>query len=157
MEIKFVEARNTHGLDRIYIAAAQLANFRGKPHLETQLFRSGADEAELVSLRGMGLVGAPDPEMPPEVLTGATEDAALHCVLEAFTLVEARQLADYLGNRYADQMERLVICPMDLPIPLGVGSLAAIPETATSGFINFDLARDYPLPFKFKGYYDLAQ
>lgn len=142
-------------LKRIYIASAILKNFRGHQSLQIHLLRSGAGGEELEAIRDLGLVGPPDPAMPAELLAGATEEAALRCILESFTEEECDLLAEYLESRYGDQIEKLSICPLELPAPLGVGPLGDIPESASSGFINFDEARDYPLPFRFKAFYQL--
>jgi hypothetical protein len=50
---------------------------------------------------------------------------------------------------------RVTVCPLALPIPLGVVPLSAIPEGKTMGFIRFDAVRDYPLPFAVRAFYDL--
>lgn len=139
--------------ERIFIGAVVLKSLRGQDHVEVQLFRTGAAES-IEELKGKGLVCAPDPAIPTELLSGATEEAALECLLETFTGEEAWQIAKYLEERYGDHVESIVFCPMDLPVPLGVGPLARIPETESSGFVNFDLAPDYPLPFSFKGFYE---
>lgn len=157
MELEFMDCQVEAPIDRVYIASAMLANFRGRQHVEAHLFRPGATAEEIESLKGKCLVGEADPAMPAEVLAGATEEAALGCIAESFTKEEAHLLAEYLQNRYADQIEKLTICPISLPVPLGVGPLAKIPEGHASGFINFDQARDYKLPFALKGYYDLEQ
>lgn len=155
MKIRKIPAQADAPIERIYIAAATLANFRGYSDVELQLFRTGAAQEELERLKEKNLVGPPDPSMPTDALAGATEQAALECVLEAFTETEIQKLADYLEERYSGQFNELNICPMDLPVPLGVGPLAKIPESENTGFINFDLAPDYPLDFGFRGYFDL--
>lgn len=142
--------------ERIYIAAIVLANFHGKEHVEVQLFRPVIDKNELDKIRGAGYVGKPDPDMPKQLLEGATEDAALECIMESFTIEETLKLEEYLKERYGEQIEKMTICPIELPVPLGVGPLGAIPESSSSGFINFEKAPDYPLDFPLKGYYDLA-
>lgn len=142
-------------LERIYIAAATLKNFRGQELAEVQLFRPIANEAEIEPLRGKGYVGEPDISMPKELLTGATEDAALSCLLEAFTKEEIERIIEYLQKRYANVIDTLSIGKMDMPVPLGIGPLGALPAGENSGFIHFDNAPDYPLNFSFKGYYDL--
>ena len=63
---------------------------------------------------------------------------------------------DHSEKRYADQIEKITICPLDLPVPFGVAPLAGIGEGKTTGFIRFDAVRDYPLPFAAHGFYDLA-
>lgn len=156
METEFVQAPEDSPLERIYIAAAVLRNFHGLENVEIQLFRSDARPEELEELKDKELVGPAEPEMPAELLAGATREAALACLLEAFRKEEIEELLAYLARRYGDHIERLTVCPIELPVPLGVGPLANIPEGKTSGFINFDLAPDYPLPFKFRGYYDLG-
>ncbi len=156
METEFIKAESEI-CPRIYIASAILKNFRGHQQVDAHIFRHGASAVEMAALRGKNLVGPPDPAMPAEILAGATEDAALACILEAFTREEAEQLAAYLGARYGEQIEKLTICPLQLPVPLGLGPIGAIPQTAKAGFINFDTARDYALPFAIKAYYDLEQ
>ena len=75
-------------LDRIYIVAATLKTFKGRRHVDVQVFRPNGSDEEMEALRGLGLVAPPDPSIPPEVLQGATEEAALRCILEAFTAEE---------------------------------------------------------------------
>lgn len=156
MECEFVWAENDENLPRRYIAVATLNNFRGKKNVEAHIFRTGATDEEMESIRGRELVSPPDPSVPAEVLKGATEDMALACLLEAFTREEALKLASYLENRYKTQISRLEICPMTLPAPFGIGPLSMIPEGETSGFINFDKASDFNLGFSFKAYYELS-
>ena len=140
---------------RIYIASAILNNFRGQKNVEVQLFRSGYAEDELESLRGKNLVAPPDPSIPPEIIAGATEDSALRCLLEAFTQEECDQMLKYFKERYDDQISQINIAPLGLPLPFGLGPLEEIPQGEKSGFINFDKAPDYDLPFNIKGWYDL--
>lgn len=155
MKVEKIRANPDLPIDRVYFASAVMNGFRGRDNIDLQLFRVGATEAELDALRGRELVGMADPQIPPQALAGASEDAALECMLEAFTEEEADQLAAYLQERYSDQFSSLAICPMDVPVPLGIGPLAKIPESGNSGFINFDLAPGYPLDFRFRGYFDL--
>ncbi|MCR5561794.1 MAG: hypothetical protein K6F46_00260, partial [Desulfovibrio sp.] len=143
-------------ISRIYMMGAILKRFKGHTNVEIQIFRHGADDAELAALQGKNLVGPADPEVPPEALAGATEEAALRCLLEAFTKEEADALTDWLQTRYADQISDVYVSPLDLPIPLGVGPLGLVPSGRTDGFICFDAVRGYPLPFVARGYYDLA-
>lgn len=156
MEITFVPAPSDAPLDRMYIIAATLNTFKGRKHVDVQIFRAEADEAELERLHKLDIVSAPDPSVPPQVLQGATRDAALRYVLEAFTEEESRSLTAYLENRYSGHIERLLVCPLDLPVPLGVGPLAGIGEGKTTGIIRFEAVPDYPLPFVVHGFYDLA-
>ena len=90
------------------------------------------------------------------MLQGATEEAALRCILEAFTEEESRALVDYLEQRYAEHIEKITVCPLDLPVPLGVAPLSGIPEGKSTGFIRFEAVPNYPLPFVARGFYDLA-
>lgn len=156
MEVEFREAPGNGPIERIYIAAVILKNLRGSQNVEVQLFRPIYDHAEIEELKNKGLVSDTEPGMPAELMAGATEESALACLLESFTLEEARAIAKYLEDRYADQAVSLTICPMKLPVPLGLGPLQSVPETEKSGFIHFDKAPDYPLDFQFKGYYDLG-
>ena len=156
MEKIFVPSQIDLPLDRIFIVAATLNTFKGRRHLDVQIFRPGAKDAELEAIKGLGLVAPADPAVPAEVLQGATEEAALRCILESFTHDESQALVKYLEQRYADQIEKITVCPLDLPVPLGVSPLAGLTESKTTGFIRFDAVRDYPLPFPAYGFYDLA-
>ena len=129
MECEFIWAEDEARLPRRYIAVATLNNFRGKKNVEAHIFRTGASENEMEALKYKNLVSPADPSVPAEVLSGATEEMALACLLEAFTRDEALKLANYLENRYKTQISRLEICPMNLPAPFGIGPLAMIPET----------------------------
>ena len=156
MEKQSIAAPDNAPLDRIYIIAATLNAFKGRRHVEVHIFRHGTTDEELAALEGKKLVGPPDPAVPPQVLQGATEEAALRCVLEAFTAEESQALVAYLEQRYAEHIEKIMVCPMDLPVPLGVAPLSGIPEGKSTGFIRFDAVPDYPLPFVARGFYDLA-
>lgn len=155
MEILRLAAPEKNLCDRIYVLGATLKAFRGQCHVETHIIRHGATDDELAALRNRGLV-APDPAMPPALLEGATEDRALRCLLEAFTAEESNALAAWLELHYADRIEKLVICPLELPVPLGVGPLGEIPEGGQTGFIRFDAAPGYSLPFAARAFYDLS-
>lgn len=155
MQIDMTMASKNAPIKRIYIAAATLKEFRGRKNLEVQLVRTGAKPEEIEACKGLGLVGAAPADMPEEILAGATEEAALACLMEAFTEEEAKELCEYMEKRYGGQISQLTVGPFELPVPLGVGPLAQIPESDSSGFLNFDEAPDYPLKFKFKGFYDL--
>lgn len=156
MKLNITQAEGSILPERIYVAAAVLKEFRGRENVEMQLFRPGAPIEEARELERFNPIGDPPADMPAEVLAGATREAALACLLECFTFAEIEKLAAYLQERYPDHIVELAACPMDLPAPLGLGPLGAIPESETSGFINFDQAPDYPLDFKFKGFYDLS-
>ncbi|MBQ7456560.1 MAG: hypothetical protein IJS54_02990 [Desulfovibrio sp.] len=156
MEIRFTEAETSPTFPRIYGIDAILRNFKGCPHLEITIIRHGQTKEEVEALLGKGLVGEPDPEVPKEVLVGATEYRALQCLLENFTKEEAQAFVDYVQERYADQVEAIMVGPLDIPIPLGAGPLAALPITKNSGFICFDKAENYPLPFAARAYFDFS-
>lgn len=157
MQVYRREAETQPPVERVYIASAILANFKGRKNVEVQLFRSNYQDSELEDLRGKNLVSGEGSDIPQEILTGATEDAALRCLLEAFTKSECNQLETYLKERYPDQIVQLDIAPLPLPLPLGLGPLAELPQGEQSGFINFDQAPGYALPFRVKGWYDLEQ
>ena len=159
MEHVIIQAPPDAPLDRIYIITLTLHAFKGRRNVEAHLFRAESDPAELESLRNKGLVGKPyaEPENPCDnQLPHGTEDDALQTALEAFTDEEGNLLLDYLKERYADQISRITVCPLALPIPLGVVPLSAIPESKTAGCIRFDATRGYPLPFAVRAFYDLA-
>lgn len=157
MEITFVPAQGKILLERSYIVAATLRTFKGHRHVEVQIFRPGATDDEVKELLNRNLVAPADASIPLQVLQGATEEAALRCILESFTENESHALADYLERRYSDTFESLTVCPIELPVPFGVGPLEGIIESKNSGFIRFDAVNDWPLPFRAWGYYDLDQ
>ncbi|MCL1984895.1 MAG: hypothetical protein FWG59_00405 [Betaproteobacteria bacterium] len=155
MEHIIIPAPPDAPLDRIYIITLTMHTFKGRRNVEAHLFRAEPDPAELESLRDKGLVGKPCGESDACQLPHGTEDDALQTALEAFTAEEGNLLLDYLKERYADQILRVTVCPLELPIPLGVIPLSAIPEGKSMGFIRFDAVRDYPLPFAVRAFYDL--
>ncbi|MCL2123514.1 MAG: hypothetical protein FWH34_05440 [Desulfovibrionaceae bacterium] len=155
MEHVIIPAPPDAPLDRIYIITLTLHTFKGRRNVEAHLFRADPDPAELQSLRDKGLVGKPCVEPDAGRLPHGAEDDALQTVLEAFTAEEGNLLLDYLKERYAEQILRVTVCPLELPVPLGVAPLSAIPEGKTMGFIRFDAVRDYPIPFAVRGFYDL--
>lgn len=155
MEVNMVESREKPLHPRAFVASGVLTNFRGHQNVEIHIFRYGYPEKELEELASLDLVGKPAPGMPPELVANATKEAAIKCVLEAFTWEESELLVRYLQERYKDQIERLYIMPLELPAPLGVGPLADIPVGEKSGFINFDKAPGYSLPFSIRAYYEL--
>jgi len=154
MEHVIIPAPPDAPLDRIYIITLTMHTFKGRRHVEAHLFRAGSDPAELISLRDKSLVGKPCAESSSQLPHG-TEDDALQTILEAFTAEEGNLLLDYLKERYAEQILRVTVCPLELPVPLGIVPLSAIPEGKTMGFIRFDAVRDYPLPFAVRAFYDL--
>ncbi|MDR0238618.1 MAG: hypothetical protein LBI88_00120 [Deltaproteobacteria bacterium] len=155
MEHVIIPAPPNAPLDRIYIITLTMHTFKGRRNVEAHLFRSAPDPAELQSLRDKSLIGKPCAEPIDSQMPHGTEDDALQTVLEAFTAEEGNLILDYLKERYADQILRVTVCPLELPVPLGVVPLSAIPEGKTMGFIRFDAVRDYPLPFVVRGFYDL--
>lgn len=156
MEHVIIAAPHYEALERIYIITATMKTFKGRRHVEVHLFRDNPDIAELESLRAMDdLVGKPTNETPAGCNSPESAEDALRTVLEAFTAQEGNLLLEYLDTRYADQFSKVVVCPMELPVPLGVVPLSSIPEGKAMGFINLSVVRDYPLPFAVRGFYDL--
>lgn len=138
-------------LERIYLMQATIRIFKGRRDVTAHLFRADADKNELDLLRGMNIIGKADNETP----AGATEENALSSVLEAFTAEEGNALLSYLEKRYGHHLTRVVVCPLDIPVPLGMMPFSRIPEGKTMGFIRFDAVDNYNLPFKVRGFYDL--
>ena len=155
MEHVIIPAPPNASLDRIYIITLTMHTFKGRRNVEAHLFRAEPDPAELNNLRDKGLVGKPCADPGDSQLPHGTEEDALRTVLEAFTAEEGNLLLDYLRGRYADQILRVTVCPLELPVPLGIVPLSAIPEGKAMGFIRFDTVRDYPLPFAVRAFYDL--
>ncbi|MCR5813663.1 MAG: hypothetical protein K6G15_04125 [Desulfovibrio sp.] len=156
MEIEFTKAADEGQFPRIYGMDAVLKNFKGCPHLEITLFRHGATAEELKALYGKNLVGAPDADVPAEVLSGATEEGGLRFLLENFTREEVEQFLPYLQERYGHLVEKLIVAPVEIPVPLGTGPLGLLPASKNAGFICFDKAENYPLPFAVRAYFDFS-
>lgn len=138
-------------LERVYLIQAIIKSFKGRRDVVVHLFRNDTDEAELGELRNMQIVGKPDKETPED----ATEENALHSVLEAFTAEEGNALLAYLEKHYADHVTKVLVCPLDIPVPLGMVPFSSIPEGKSMGFIRFDALESYSLPFGVHGFYDL--
>lgn len=155
MEHVIIAAPHFEPLERIYIITATMKTFKGRRDVEVHLFRADPDIAELDTLRAMNVVGKPSNETPVGCSTPEAAEDALRSVLEAFTAEEGNALLEYLDKRYADQFAKVVVCPLEIPVPLGVVPLSAIPEGKAMGFINLSAVRDYPLPFAVRGFYDL--
>lgn len=156
MKIKFVEAEKGVPLERIYILGAVLKTFKGHPNVEIQIIRKGFSSTEAAEISEKNIIGKELFPFSGDILPPDARQNALRCVLEAFTRKEAEALASYLEKRYSRQIEELIICPMDLPVPLGAGPLGEMPESVTSGFIRFEDAPGYPLPFSVWGYFELG-
>lgn len=155
MNIEIKKAEKQLPIERIYIMAGILKSFKGKRDVELQIIRPCAKEEEFFPLFDKNLVDAPDPAMPAALVENSSMRKALGCILEAFTEDEAKALANYLAQRYGDKFSSLFASPMIFPVPFGVAPLAELPESKNSGFIRFERASDYPLPFSAWGYYDL--
>lgn len=151
MEHMIIAAPPFVPLDRVYLIQATMPNFKGHRDVIIHIFRYDTDESELDGLRALDIVGKPDKETPE----GATVENALRSVLEAFTTDEGNALLAYLEKRYAEHISRVVVCPVNVPVPLGLAPFASIPEGRSMGFIYFDKIKGYDLPFGVRGFYDL--
>lgn len=138
-------------LDRVYLIQATLKTFKGRRDVVVHLFRHDTDPTEMESLRDLDIVGKADVNTPE----GATEENALRSLLEAFTAEEGNALLEYLKQRYEEHVIRVTVCPVDLPVPMGMVPFSGIPEGKSMGFIRFDAAAAYNLPFGVHGFYDL--
>lgn len=151
MEHRIIAASPFVPLDRVYLIQATMPRFKGCRDVTVHMFRYDTDQSELEFCRAQNIVGKADRETPE----GATVENALRSVLETFTPDEGNALLAYLEKRYADQIARVVVCPIDIPVPLGMVPFASIPEGGSIGFIHFDKLKDYDLPFGVRGFYDL--
>ena len=138
-------------LERVYLIQATIKTFKGRRDVVVHLFRHDTDEAEMEALQALDLVGKEDKDTPE----GATVESALRSMLEAFTAEEGNVLLPYLEQRYADHITKVMVSPLDFPVPLGMVPFSGIPEGKTMGFIRFDAVPDYALPFGVHGFYDL--
>lgn len=152
METNIIPADGTEPIARVHVLSITIHTFKGRKNVEAHLFRHTQEASEADTYDWDSLIGAQmDPEHP-----GTPEDAK-KMLLEAFTQEERDSIIDYLSKRYEGKLSSITACPMELPVALGVTPLSAIPEGKTMGFIRFDDANNYPLPFAFRGFYDLAQ
>lgn len=156
MKIEKIGADKDRPLERIYIMAGILKQFKGVRDVEVQIIRPNPAPEEFAALENKKLVAPPPPEMPAGLIENSSTRQALGCILEAFTEEESEKLAKYLAERYGDKFDLLRICPLDIPVPFGVAPLAGIPESEKSGFIRFEKVPDYPLDFPVWAYYDLT-
>ena len=154
MEHIIIPAPPDAPLERAYIITLTIHTFKGRRNVEAHLFRADPDPTAAEMLDARELVGPPQADMRPADIETARNDA-LRVVLEAFTAEEGNLVLDYLKERYAEQIARVTVCPLELPVPLGVMPLSAVPEGKSMGFIRFDEARAYPLPFRVRAFYDL--
>lgn len=155
MEHVIIPAPPDAPLDRVYIITLTMHTFKGRRNVEAHLFKADPDLGEMKSLRDLELTGPPHEDAGDAPLPESAEDDALLTVLEAFTAEEGNMILEYLKERYAEQIQRVTVCPLTLPVPLGVMPLSAVPEGKSMGFIRFDAVRDYPLPFAVRALYDL--
>jgi len=140
-------------LERIYIITATINTFKGRRDVEVHFFKTNPDTSELKFFRNMKLIDTKNLNGVSNV-EEATEDA-LNSVLEAFTAEEGNLLLEFLDDKYKDQISKVMVCPLVIPIPLGVIPLSTIPQGKTMGFIHFDENKGYSLPFPVWGFYDL--
>lgn len=152
MDINFITSWESPDAPRQYLGVCALRNFKGHKNVETHLFRGNWTPEEAEEIARLDLISDNSP-LPEELRENISREATLECLLETFTRDEAQKIADYLGERYADQIERLDICPIELPLPLGMTALGRLQPTETSGFIEFAKAKNYPLDFELRGYY----
>ncbi len=156
MEINFVTDGERADVPRQYVAVCRMINFRGHKNVETHLFRNGWTDEEMEAVANLDVV-AGESSLPEEIKANVSRTAALECLLETFTRREAERVARYLEERYAGQIARLDICPIEFPLPLGITALGKIPATDTGGFIEFARAKNYPLDFELRGYYVIPE
>ncbi len=142
-------------LERIYIITATIKTFKGRRNVDVHLFRPDADPGEFEALSAMDIVEKPKFETPAEARTTEAREDALRTALEAFTTDEGNKVLEYLDKRYGALLGPVMVCPLEMPIPLGVVPLSTIPENRSMGFIRFNEAPNYPLDFAVWGFYDL--
>lgn len=154
MEHIIVAAPHYEILERIYIITATIKTFKGRRDVEIHLFKTNPDTSELKFLSNMKLVDVDNNTNAVSNIKEATDDA-LRSVLEAFTAKEGNLLLEFLDDKYNDQISKVLVCPLEIPIPMGIIPLSAIPQGKTMGFIHFDETKNYSLPFAVWGFYDL--
>lgn len=135
-----------------HIISLTIRSFKGRRNVELFLFKADYSDTLLDKLRLFPLVGEPiDPNNPGD------PDDALRSILESFTEKERDDVLQYLSQRYAENITSAFACPLETPVPQGIRSLASIPEGKNLGFVYFERAPNYPLPFRLRGFYDLEQ
>lgn len=69
---------------------------------------------------------------------------------------KSHELVEYLEKRYADQIEKITVCLLDLPVPFGVAPLAGISEGKTTDLSALTRCATIRFPSPPRGFYDLA-
>lgn len=158
MEYCIIPAPAFITLPRIYAMEITLRCFKCRRYVTARLFRlmSAAESAaELALLRDLSLLAPADAETPRSARSRQGKENALRGFLEAFTAEEGNRILRYLSARYARHIHCVRVSPLAIPRPLGIPLLATQPENSHAGFIRFDNAPGYPLPFAFRACYDL--
>lgn len=153
MEIQIVPPDTELPVERAYVISMVIKSFKGRKDVVVHLYRPDVTlDTDDETYDWDKLLG--DPIHP---LADVDFDASKKVLLESFTLDEIDLVVDYLQLRYMNRVSTVTACPLDLPVPLGLPPLSAVPEGKTIGFIRFDQIPNYTLPFVIHGYYDLAQ
>ncbi|MBG0777530.1 MAG: hypothetical protein H0S85_13985 [Desulfovibrionaceae bacterium] len=152
MNIQIIPADTPLPTPRAWAISMVIKSFKGRKDVEVHLFRPDFDERERDAMDWSEIIeDSHHPDIRVEIPVTA------QVVMEAFTAAERDQVVEYLKERYATKLERITVCPMTFPLPLGLTPLSSIPEGKTMGFIRFDQIPHYTLPFAVRGFYDLAQ
>ncbi|SHI67623.1 hypothetical protein ACQ0P8_03055 [Halodesulfovibrio aestuarii] len=157
MQKEIVSAPGNTPIDRIYAMTIVIRSFKGRKHVEVHLFRSDIPEEERQDTNLLRCIDTDyeKQKLSPD-LTGTLEDTK-EMILESFTKEERDMIISYLEERYQTRLEGIFAAPLSFPVPQGTMPLASIPEGKSMGFIKFDKVHEYPLPFNFRGFYDLDQ
>ena len=157
MQVQITPATGNEPIDRIYSMSVTIRSFKGRKNVQAHLFRYGIQNEELQKLDAASCIKAvPEDSSTNTFLSGSLEDTK-HMVLESFTTAERDKVIEYLKKRYASRLDAIEAAPLTFPVPKGTMPLCSIPEGKSMGFIRFDNMPDYPLPFSFRGFYDLDQ
>ena len=157
MRKSILPANGSEPTPRVYSMSVIIKSFKGRKNVQAHLFRYGISSDELKNMETEGCIETDRSKYShlPH-LNGSLEDTK-HMVLENFTAQERDHIIKYLEKRYASRLEAIEAGPVIFPIPQGTMPLCSIPEGKSMGFIKFESVPDYPLPFNFRGFYDLDQ
>ncbi|MCG8529120.1 MAG: hypothetical protein MI749_00480 [Desulfovibrionales bacterium] len=157
MQIQITPATGNEPTNRVYSMYIIIRSFKGRKNVQAHLFRYGISSEDLSKFDPTGCIDTIEPTSSNKAyLSGSMEDTK-HMVLESFTEKERDAVIQYLKKRYVSRLDFIEATPLSFPVPKGTMPLCSIPEGKSMGFIRFENMPGYPLPFSFRGFYDLDQ
>ena len=162
MELHITPGDGTEKIARSHAISLTIKTFKGRKNVDVHLFRYGMETEEEHAIAWQDIIATTasaesSHSVADEAGAEKAQEDARKMVLEMFTETERDTIITFLKEQYGRHLVRLTSAPVTFPVPLGVAPLSAISEGKTMGFIRFDTAKQYSLPFRFRGFYDLAE